>query len=208
MLEDSRLAILPCQSLEESGNSIIMKNDKKNTYIAILRGINVSGKNMVKMPALVKAFESIGFENVRSYVQSGNVVFESEPIEPEKLQRLIAEQIEKDLELSVPVLVLEEIYLKQVSENNPFIKRDDIDLTNLHVTFLSREPDQENVSKIDPDKYDPDEFIFDKKIIYLNCPSGYGKTKLHNNFFESKLKVDATTRNWKTVNALVELANN
>ena len=74
-----------------------MKNDKKNTYIAILRGINVSGKNMVKMPALVKAFESIGFENVRSYVQSGNVVFESEPIEPEKLQRLIAEPIEKDL---------------------------------------------------------------------------------------------------------------
>ena len=208
MLEDSHLAILPCQSLEESGNSIVMKNDKKNTYIAILRGINVSGKNMVKMPALVKAFESIGFENVRSYVQSGNVVFQSEPIGPERLQRLISEQIEKDLGLSVPLLVLEEIYLKQVIENNPFVKRQDIDLAKLHVTFLAQEPDQEKISKIDSDKYNPDEFIFDKKVIYLNCPGGYGKTKLHNNFFEGKLKVDATTRNWKTVNALVELANN
>lgn len=207
MLEDNRLAILPCQSLEESGNSIIMKNDQKNTYIAILRGINVSAKNMVKMPALVKAFESIGFENVRSYVQSGNVVFRSEPAEPENLQRLIAEQLEKDLGLSVPLLVLQETYLKQVSENNPFIKRQEVDLTKLHVTFLAREPNQENVFKIDPDKYDPDEFIIDKKVIYLNCPGGYGKTKLHNNFFESKLKVDATTRNWKTVNALVELAS-
>ena len=184
-----------------------MKNDEKNTYIAILRGINVSAKNMVKMPALVKAFESIGFKNVKSYVQSGNVVFQSEPVGPENLQRLIAEQIEKDLGLSVPLLVLEENYLKQVSENNPFIKRQDIDLTKLHVTFLAQEPDPEKVSKMDSDKYVPDEFIIDKKVIYLNCPDGYGKTKLHNNFFESKLKVGATTRNWKTVNALVELAN-
>ena len=161
---------------------------------------------MVKMPALVKAFENLGFENVKSYVQSGNVVFQSEPTEPENLQKRIAEQIEQGLALSVPLLVLEEEYLKMVSESNPFAKREGIDLTKLHVTFLSVEPDKEKIVKIEPEKYLPDEFIIIEKVIYLICPDGYGRTKLHNNFFESKLKVDATTRNWKTVNALVELA--
>jgi len=183
-----------------------MHKVEKKIYIAILRGINVSGKNMVKMPALVKAFERLGFENVKSYVQSGNVIFLSEPAETENLQKRIAEQIEKELELSAPLLVLEESYLKKVIENNPFAQKNGIDLSKLHVTFLSKDPDKAKISKIEPEKYLPDEFIIIEKVIYLNCPDGYGKTKLHNNFFESKLKVDATTRNWKTVNALVELA--
>lgn len=177
-----------------------------NTYIAILRGINVSGKNMIKMPILVKTFESLGLANVKTYVQSGNVIFQSESKIPEDLQKHIYEQIDKDLGTQIPVIVLESKYIIEIQGNNPFAKIKDIDLTKLHVTFLSEKPDGENISKIDAAKYAPDEFIIDSKVIYLYCPGGYGNTKLNNNFFENKLKVNATTRNWNTVNKLVELS--
>ena len=176
-----------------------------NTYIAILRGINVSGKNMIKMPALVKTFENLGFENVKTYVQSGNVIFQSEPKSIEDLEKQIFEQIEKDFEAKIPVIVLESDSILKIQKSNPFINRKDIDLTKLHITFLSAEPDKENIVKIEPAKYMPDEFVFDSRAIYLYCPGGYGNTKLTNNFFENKLKVTATTRNLNTVSKLVEL---
>ena len=176
-----------------------------NTYIAILRGINVSSKNMIKMPALTKTFESLGFKDVKTYVQSGNVIFRSEFTNMKDLEKQICEQIDKDFGSKIPVIILEQDYITGIQKNNPFLNRQNIDLTKLHVTFLSEEPKEENISKIDASKYMPDEFLFGSKAIYLYCPEGYGKTKLNNNFFENKLKVTATTRNWNTVNKLVEL---
>ena len=93
----------------------------------------------------------------------------------------------------------------RIRNENPFIKTEAIDETKLHVTFLTQVPEKSNVDKIDVGKYAPDEFFVDGKVIYLICPGGYGNTKLTNNFFESKLKMTATTRNWNTVNKLVEM---
>ena len=179
---------------------------KKNTFIAILRGINVSGKNLIKMSDLVRIFESMGFENVSTYLQSGNVIFETDSSSHIDLQKQITSQIKQDLDLNVPVIVFGSEYIAQVCENNPFVKLLDTDVAKLYVTFLSEVPEHSGVEKIHSDQYLPDAFVMEEKVVYLNCIVGYGKTKLSNNFFENKLKVTATTRNWNTVNKLAELS--
>lgn len=171
----------------------------------MLRGINVSASNMIKMPVLQKIFETAGYENVRTYIQSGNVLFNHKESGREELAQHIREEVKKSTGSDVPVIVLELEDLRKVQQSNPFLKSRQEDVTKLHVTFLAQKPDKEKLGRIETDKYLPDEFIPDEKSLYLFCPNGYGKTKLNNNFFESKLKLDATTRNWKTVNELVRL---
>jgi uncharacterized protein (DUF1697 family) len=178
---------------------------KTGTYIAMLRGINVSGKNMIKMPALIASVEKIGFQNVRAYLQSGNLVFESKEQELVDFERNINAEIAHSFGLEVPVLVLSHPDMLRVRDENPFLKLGTVDESKIYVTFLADVPDKTSIDKIDDAKYAPDEFIVDGKVIYLFCPDGYGRTKLTNNFFESKLKITATTRNWNTVNKLVEM---
>lgn len=163
---------------------------------------------MIKMPALVVAMEEVGFQNIRSYLQSGNLIFESSDEGVEELAERITSKILETFTLDVPVIVLDGVYLKQVREENPFLEREGIDETKLHATFLANVPDAASLNKINAEKYRPDEFVVRNKVVYLSCPAGYGTTKLTNNFFESKLKIMATTRNWNTVNKLVELSDN
>jgi uncharacterized protein (DUF1697 family) len=177
------------------------------TYLSILRGINVSGHKLIKMEALRKLFEDLGFKNVQTYIQSGNVVFQSKKAKQSDLEKKIVKKIEEEFGFEVPVLVKEANELSVVLKNNPFLNQRKEDITKLHVTFLSEEPDQAAIVKIKEGNYAADEFIVSGKIIYLFCPGGYGNTKLSNNFFENKLKVIATTRNWKTVNELISMAN-
>ncbi|MBS1947475.1 MAG: DUF1697 domain-containing protein [Bacteroidetes bacterium] len=176
-----------------------------NTYISILRGINVSGANTIKMDALKKVYEGAGFKNVQTYIQSGNVVFRAKKTELPGLEIKIAETIWNKTKFEVPVIVKELADLKEVLAHNPFLKNREADIRFLHVTFLSDWPSKENISKINGD-YKPDEFVLNGKNIYLFCPDGYGRTKLNNNFFENKLKLSATTRNWKTISQLVNIA--
>ncbi len=176
------------------------------TYISILRGINVSGQKLIKMEALKKSYESLGFQNVTTYVQSGNVVFKTSETEPEKSEQLIYNQIEKDFGFEVPVIVLTAEKLKQVIDHNPFVIDPAKDPAFLHITFLSSKPESFDRSKIEEKKQDGEEISFTDEVIYLYCPNGYGRTKLNNNFLESKLKVTATTRNWKTANELLKIA--
>ncbi len=176
-----------------------------NTYIAILRGINVSGHKMIKMETLRAMFERLNFKNTKTYIQSGNVVFQSKEININKLEQKIVKEIQKEFGFEVPVIVKELDEIKIVLENNPFVNKRKEDITKLHVTFLSAEPAKDSIEKIKDMNYMPDEFILTGKAIYLFCPNGYGNTKLNNNFFENKLKVAATTRNWKTVNELVSI---
>lgn len=175
-------------------------------YISILRGINVSGKNLMKMDVLRSMYENLKFKNVRTYVQSGNVVFSSVEENPEQLETLITEAIEKEFGYKVPVLVLNEPTFSTIIANNPFIKDKLKDPSFLHVTFLANQPLKNNIDSIREKKH-PDEAIeITDNAVYLYCPKGYGKTNLHNNFLENKLKVKATTRNWKTVNEIQKLA--
>ena len=175
-------------------------------YISILRGINVSGQKLIKMDALRKMYESLGFHNVTTYLQSGNVIFTSNDIELCQLEQRISLQIEKDFGFDVPVIVFTFDKLKYIIENNPFTKEPDKDPASLHVTFLSSKPDNFDPKAIENKKQDGEEISFSDNAVYLYCPNGYGRTKLTNNFLEAKLKVVATTRNLKTTNELLKIS--
>ena len=175
-------------------------------FISILRGINVSGQKLIKMEALQKLYETLGFHNITTYVQSGNVIFASNEIDFRELEQKISRQIENDFGFDVPVIVLTIDKLKDVIENNPFLKDPNKDHSFLHVTFLSSPADNYDLKTIEDKKQSGEEIFFSDNAVYLYCPNGYGKTKLTNNLLEAKLKVAATTRNWKTANKLLSLA--
>jgi len=159
------------------------------------------------MDTLRKLYESLGFQNVTTYVQSGNVIFTGRNAEFNKLQKIISQQIKKDFGFEVPVIVLSVDNLKQVIDSNPFIKDPGKDKTFLHVTFLSSKPGQYDHKAIEEKAQNGEEIAFSDNAVYLYCPNGYGNTKLTNNFLEAKLKVGATTRNWRTTNEIYKLAS-
>jgi len=175
------------------------------TYISILRGINVSGQKLIKMDALRKLYENLNFLNVTTYVQSGNVIFTTNDIELHELEQKIYHQIEKEFGFEVPVIVLTVDKLKHIIENNPFLNDPDKDPAYLHVTFLSSKSGNYDMRAIENKKQEGEEVSFSDNAVYLYCPNGYGRTKLTNNFIEAKLKVGATTRNWKTTNELFKI---
>lgn len=175
-------------------------------FIALLRGINVSGQKLIKMSELKELFEAQGFQNVRTYIQSGNVIFHSNEKSTDKLENIISTSIRKKLGFDVDSIVIDPDTIKYVLNNNPFIKKKK-EIVKLYVTFLSQQPSAENIKKLSSIDYSPEEYIVDGKLVYLHVPNGYGRAKLNNNLFEHKLKVDATTRNWKTINKLWELSN-
>jgi len=176
------------------------------TYISILRGINVSGQKLIKMDVLRKMVENLGFEKVKTYVQSGNVVFKAEETSFKEMEEKISAQIEKDFGFQVPVIVLDAEKLKQIIESNPFLKDTEKEVNFMHVTFLSNKPNEFDKKSIEDKKQEKEEIRFTDHAVYLYCPNGYGKTKITNNFIETKLKVLATTRNWKTTNELLRIA--
>jgi uncharacterized protein (DUF1697 family) len=176
------------------------------TYISILRGINVSGHKLIKMEALRKLYESLGFRNVKTYVQSGNVIFTAKAGDLVKLGQKISQQIEKDFSFEVPVIVLSIEKLGQIIESSPFLNNTDKDRAFLHVTFLSSKPGKYDLDAIEEKKQKGEELVITDNAVYLYCPHGYGNSKLSNSFFEAKLKVGATTRNWKTTNELLRIA--
>lgn len=176
------------------------------TYISILRGINVSGQKIIKMDALKRMYEKLNFENVQTYVQSGNVIFSVKETDTKVIEKIILSQIEKEFGFDVPVIVLSAKTLETIIENNPFTKDNSKEPQFLHVTFLADNPAEFNKEKIVEKKQAGEEIAFTQNAVYLYCPNGYGNTKLNNNFLENKLKVKATTRNWKTTNELLRLA--
>ena len=176
------------------------------TYISILRGINVSGQKLIKMDALRKLYEKLEFHNIRTYVQSGNVIFAGKDAEINKVELEISHQIKKEFGFAVPVIVLTINTLERIIENNHFLKDSNKDVAFLHVTFLSSKPNQGDIKEIEDKKQDEEEIIFSDNAVYLYCPNGYGRTKLTNNFLENKLRVGATTGNWKTTNELLKIA--
>lgn len=178
-------------------------------FLSILRGINVSGQKKIVMKDLKALYESLGFGKVATYIQSGNVVFEHEQAADTKVMEVkIKQEISKKYGFDVPVFVKTFDELLPIVNENPFLKKENIETDKLHVTFLADFPKQEMIDKILAVNYLPDQFIIVGKEIYLYCPEGYGNTKLSHSFFESKLKVTATTRNWKTVNELFGMMQN
>ena len=174
-------------------------------YISILRGINVGGNRKILMKDLKALFEKVGFSKVDTYIQSGNVIFESDQnTDPgQNIQQAIAETFGFD----VPVIVRTAEEWAESIENNPFWKEPNADIDRLHLTCLKEVPSPELVEKIKLFQFLPDRYEIIRKDVFIFCAAGYGTSKLINPFFESKLKVQATTRNWKTVMKLREMTN-
>lgn len=176
------------------------------TYIAILRGINVSGHKIIKMERLRAAFEEIGFTNVKTYVQSGNVLFEtSKP--PASLAATIERKILDAFGFEVPVLTKSSREMMDIVKRNPLLKEASIDQGKLHVTFLSDNPPRNALELLKPLAAGAEQVHILDRAVYLYCPNGYGNTKLTNTAIEKKLSCRATTRNWATTNKLLEMAN-
>jgi uncharacterized protein (DUF1697 family) len=173
-------------------------------YVALLRGVNVGG-NTLKMSWLREACEEIGLKDVQTYVQSGNLVFSSR-LSAAKLEQSLKELIDRQTRLPVSVTVRSAAELEGVIAGNPFLKQKGIDLTKLHVTFLAKAVAKPALDKLDALAGTRDQYRLTRREIYLHCPINYGETKLSNNAIEKALAVGATTRNWKTVTALREMA--
>jgi uncharacterized protein (DUF1697 family) len=181
--------------------------NETTTIICMLRGINVSGQKKVPMTELKKLFESLGFKNVTTYIQSGNVIFTSKMPDHKMISGTIEKKIREQFGFDVPVIVRSQPEMQIAVDNNPLIKEKDIDSEKLHITFLESSPDKDKLDKIHTFHFEPDRFIIAGRNVYLYCPDGYGRTKLNNTFFENKLKVRATTRNWRTVKELLRIAS-
>jgi Uncharacterized protein conserved in bacteria len=174
-------------------------------YLAMLRGINVSGQKLIKMEVLKKQAKEIGLKNVSTYIQSGNILFETETTDKLRISENISAMIQKEYGFQVPVVVKSREDLKFTLLSNPFLAEHPEEIDFLYVTFLSDSANPDLVTKIDTNGLHPEAFAVTRDLVYVYCPKGYGRTKLNNNFFENKLKLLGTTRNWKTVLKLSEL---
>ena len=175
--------------------------------IAILRGINVGGKRKILMADLRQLFEKLGFSNIATYIQSGNVIFEATNRSTDiEMATEIEKAILEEYGFVVPVIVKSKEEIVRAVEYNPFYQDKEADIKALHLTFLKESPSSENLAKTATYDYSPDKFVIKDKSVFIFCEGKYHKSKLTNNFFEKKLKVAATTRNWKTVLKLLELS--
>ena len=174
-------------------------------HLALLRGINVSGHNMIKMDALKKALESIGFKDVVTYIQSGNVFVESEEVSAAKVGFLITQEIFKTFGHDVPTIVISKEDLQSCLDRNLFLKDKNVDLKKLYVSFLTSELPENMMTQINLNFIKPDLIQLDGKRIYLKYDISPAKTRLDNKWIEKNMNVIATTRNWNTVNKLLEL---
>ena len=167
--------------------------------VALLRGINVGGKHKVPMKDLAALFEAAGFSDVKTYIQSGNVVFSG----PKADTAALAAAIEKRFGFAVPVAVRTAADLARIAGANPFVADDPEG--PLHVMFLTGDPDPK--AALDPDRSPPDRFALVGREIYLHLPNGVARSKLTNAWFDSRLKTVTTTRNWRTVLTLRDLSS-
>lgn len=173
-------------------------------YVSMLRGINVAGQKKIKMADLKTLYEGLGFEDVMTYIQSGNVVFQAK--DNINHQALIEQAIQDKYGFDVAVFICTQQDIKHIIEACPFGEIDlQQDGTKVLATLLSASPQDEMMASVLPFKHESESFVLDGEVAYIKCPNGYGKTKLSNVFLEKKLKVAATTRNWKTMVKLQEL---
>lgn len=168
-------------------------------YLALLRGINVGGKNIVPMANLRALVESLGYRDVTTYIQSGNVLFTSAAaVTPKDFEAAI----ERDFGIVLTVVIRTPAQLENVVLANPYTN---VDPSKLHVGFLARKPPAADVTKLDADRFQPEEFAVRGAELYLHLPNGMGRAKLPA-FLERQLKIPTTVRSWKTVIKLLELA--
>jgi uncharacterized protein (DUF1697 family) len=173
--------------------------------VVLLRGINVGGRTLVPMPRLRALLEEIGFEDVATYIQSGNVVLDAGRRRPASVAGEIEAAIASRFELDVTVLARTPADLAGLAARNPFLEAES-DPKKLHVVFLDREPDAAAVGSLDPDRSPGDRWSADAREIFLHLPNGGARSKLALDWFERGLGVRGTVRNWRTAQELATRA--
>ncbi len=177
-----------------------------NTYISLLRGINVSGQKKIKMAELKELYESLGFKDVQTYIQSGNVIFKDKKIDQDKIIKRIENKIGQQYGYRVTVIMRTPDEMNSIIKNNPFPDFA-AETKMLYVTFLAEEIDPSKISGLEKYKAKDDKYVLIGKNFYFYCPGGYGKTKLSNNTIERVFSAPATTRNWNSVLTLKDLSS-
>ena len=175
-------------------------------YIAMLRGINVSGQKIIKMEDLKKAFEAMHFTKVATYIQSGNVVFSSAKTETGGLQAHIRNSLLKTFGFEIPVVIRTADEMDKVTKRNPFKRVNADNGEYLYVSFLSEKPSKTAEDELKKVKSDADELRPSGKEVYILCRKSYAKTVFSNALIEKKLGVSSTTRNWNSVQKLLSMA--
>ena len=173
--------------------------------MALLRGINVGGKNLLPMKDLARLFAEAGCADIRTYIQSGNVLFSANETKAGALPGLIANGIADRFGYRTPVLLRTVQELGETIRGNPFRQAGSPE-NWLHVLFLASQPDAVRVAALEPERSPPDAYAVRGREIYLQCPNGVGVTKLTNAWFDSRLATISTGRNWRTLLKLFELA--
>lgn len=177
-----------------------------NIHIALLRGINVGGKNKLPMADLRAIFEDLGCEAVSTYIQSGNVVFEASPALAKQIPPKVAAQIQMRRSLSIPVVVRSASAFLKAVDSHPLAKPGMAE-TSLFVMFLAETPKAADVKQLDPNRSPGDSYVVAGREIFVYCGNGAAKTKLTNAYFDRSLKTISTTRNWRTCRKLAELVS-
>lgn len=177
-------------------------NIRYRRYAAFLRGVNVGGKNRIAMAGLERIFTGLGYEEVKTYIQSGNVVFRTEEQPAAELEAAIEKALSATMGTSIVCIVRTDEELRAITEQNPFTDKDS---DGQYIVLLKDSPAAGKLEKIPLPGEQGELFRISGRKIYLFCPKGYGRTKFNNNFFESKLGVPATTRNLKTIEVMSEL---
>jgi uncharacterized protein (DUF1697 family) len=176
---------------------------RRQSWVALLRGVNLGARNKVPMAGLRGLMADIGAEDVQTYVQSGNVVFRSALARAELVRR-IERELSARFGVKADVVLYTKAELARIVAGNPFAGGES-EPTRLHVTFLAQAPERGRMADLEGEEFEPDRFHVTRAAVYLHTPGGYGRTKLSNAYFERKLGVRATTRNWRTVTTLAEL---
>lgn len=177
---------------------------RRSRHLALLRGINVSGKNKLPMAELTRIFLDAGAQDVETYIQSGNVTFSASDAVARRVPALVHTAIADRFGYRVPVVMRTASELRRTATRNPFVD-ESVDPKGLHVAFLATKPTKARCNGLDPDRSPPDRFVVRGWDIYLHCPRGLARSKLTNAYFDSRLQTTSTLRNWRTVTRLVEM---
>lgn len=172
-------------------------------YAAFLRGVNVGGRTSVKMERLRDCLAALGFERVKTYIQSGNVVFETAKTDDEKLAKRIEAAVEKEF-FKTPVMVRSIDEIKKIVENNPFANEEFEDKL-LHVVFLREKLSDEKAEMLLSNNRDEEKFAVRNREVYCLLKRGVADSLLGKKYIDNKLKTPATARNWRTINKILEL---
>lgn len=176
------------------------------TYISLLRGVNMTGHNSMKMKDLSLLFARLKFINPMTYIQSGNIIFDApDAMSEEEISQIITKGIRDKFGYEIPAIIRTPDELGKILKWNPFLNEERFDTSRVAIVFLTNEVTPAQTSKMADYNYPPDKFHIAMREIYIFCPDGFGKSKLYTNFFEGKMGVTGTARNLKTISALIEI---